>query len=479
MIGEARSPAARCRNHPVVARLAAACAPLGPAWLVGGAVRDAALGRLDRVTDWDVAVAGGGARPAAAVAAALGGTAFSLDAARGAWRVAAGRHTVDVVALRAPSIEADLALRDFTVNALAVPLAGPEELLDPLGGLADLAAGVLRSCSDRAVADDPLRALRAYRLAAGLGLSLSGELRGQIRAGAAGLARVAPERVSTEWFALLDRPEGAGRLRDLLADGVLETLLPFVREWRGLDQGSYHAYDLLEHSLRAAEAAGRLAAAPDGFPEPARLAAHLDEELEQGLTRRALLVCAALLHDIAKPETASWDGDRRRFIGHEARGGHLARKALEGLRAGRRARAAAQRIVAAHLRLFHLATQPSPTRRARLRYLRDLRTEAPEAVLLAVADERATGPEPPSLAAVERTAREVLALYWELADAREIPPLVRGRDLVEELGLAPGPRVGAILRALAEAEARGEVGTRADALALARRWLASGGGGPP
>ncbi len=468
-----------CRRHPVVARLAAVCAPFGPAWLVGGAVRDAVLGGLDRVTDWDVAVPGDGRLAAEAVAGALGGSAFPLDEDRGGWRVAAAGCTVDVTPLRAPSIEADLGLRDFTVNALAVDLSGPGELIDPTGGLGDLAAGVLRPCSARAVADDPLRALRAYRLAAGLGFALTPDARSQIRAHGQRMASVAPERVRTEWFALLGLPGGPARLRDLLADGVLEALFPFVGGWRGLDQGSYHAYDLLEHSLRAAEQAGRLAADPAGWPEPDRLAAHLDEELEQGVTRRALLVFAALVHDIAKPETASWDGDRRRFIGHEVRGGHLARKALERLRAGRRARAAIQRQVAAHLRLFHLATQPSPTRRARLRYLRDLRTEAPEAVLLAVADERATGPEPPSLPAVLRTGRDLLALYWELADTREIPPLIRGRDLVDELGLEPGPRVGEILRALAEAEARGEVGTRADALALARRWMAVGGPDDP
>ncbi|GAB4276311.1 MAG: HD domain-containing protein [Deferrisomatales bacterium] len=469
--------ARRLEREPVVGpvREALRAAGVPRAWLVGGVVRDAAWGRPGPAVDVDVAVAGNGEGPARAVAARLGGTAFALDEAQGAWRVALGRPpaatTVDVIPLRAPDLQGDLRGRDFTVNAVAFDLLGPEGVVDPLGGLEDLAAGVLRLCSGRALADDPVRVLRAYRFRAGLDLSWEPGLAAELARWAAGLRRVAPERVRTEWFAVLGLPGGARQLRAMVDEGVLQQLFPFVEQWRGFDQGEYHAYDLLEHSVRTAEAAEELAREGSGLPRSERIPGHLDQELEQGLTRKALLVFAAFFHDVAKPRTVRVEGGRRRFLTHEVEGGQQVGRLLETLRAGRRARRAAQRVVAAHLRLFQLAHQAPPTPRARMRYLHDLGDEVPEALLLSLADERATGPAAPAWDAVWRTAGELLAAHWRRLGAREIRPLLRGRDLLVELGLSEGPLVGEVLRRVAEAERDGRVSSRKEALALARRWL--------
>ncbi len=446
------------------------------AWLVGGTLRDLAAGVPRRTLDLDLAVPGDGAVPARAVAAGLGGSAFPLDEAEGAWRVALpGGGTVDVIPWRAADLDQDLRGRDFTVNALALDLLGDGGLRDPVGGLADLAAGVLRPCGPEALAADPLRVLRAFRFAAALGLAFApGLSEGLVRA-APGLSAVAPERVRAELFALLALPDGPGTLGGLADHGVLGVLFPETRGWAGFDQGSYHAHDLWEHSVRTALRVGELVRDSAGLPRPTELAAHLAEELESGVTRRALLVFAALFHDVAKPATVTDDGGRRRFLGHEVLGGQRVRRLLAGLRVGRRARTAAERVVAAHLRLFQLAHQERATRRARVRYLMDLGSEVPEALLLALADEAATGPEPPALARVTATAAEVLELYWQRRDRQPPPPLLRGRDLVKDLGLAPGPRVGAILAAVAAAEAQGDVETRAEALALAQRLAAPAG----
>src|ERR1700759_5145341 len=127
-----------------------------PAWLVGGAIRDRELGRP--TADVDVVVDGDPAIAARAIASAAGRAAcFALSEEFGAWRVSARDSSwqVDVEALRGGSLQADLALRDFTVNAVAEPVAGGEPI-DPLGGLQDLAAGRLRAAGPRAFADDPL-----------------------------------------------------------------------------------------------------------------------------------------------------------------------------------------------------------------------------------------------------------------------------------------------------------------------------------
>src|SRR5204863_30187 len=143
----------------------------------GGAVRDTVLGRA--VADVDVAVPSGALDLARRCAERLGGTCVVLDAERGAARVVTdGGLTLDLTDFRAPSLEGDLAARDFTVDALAVPLApllarGRAAIVDPTGGLADLKARRLRPAGAGVLDDDPLRALRGVRLEATLGLRLT------------------------------------------------------------------------------------------------------------------------------------------------------------------------------------------------------------------------------------------------------------------------------------------------------------------
>src|SRR5215218_6696415 len=164
------------------------------AWIVGGAVRDRLLGRA--TTDLDLALPADPKDAARTLARATGGAAFRLSGAFGAWRVVGdgGAWHIDLVVLRDGDIRADLAARDFTVNAMAEPLAGGE-LLDPHGGRADLEARRLRMVSAAALADDPLRTLRAARLAIELELALEPHTREEARRQAPGLARVAPERI--------------------------------------------------------------------------------------------------------------------------------------------------------------------------------------------------------------------------------------------------------------------------------------------
>jgi len=176
---------------------------------VGGTVRDALLGRAD--ADVDLAVPRGALALAARIAARLDATAVVLDAERGAARVAAPGVRLDISDFRAPTLEADLAARDFTVNALGVDLgrlltAGRAPIADPTGGLADLRARRLRPAGPSVLSDDPLRVLRGVRLEATLGLRLTPAAVRALRAAAPGLARVAAERVRDELVALLRVP---------------------------------------------------------------------------------------------------------------------------------------------------------------------------------------------------------------------------------------------------------------------------------
>jgi tRNA nucleotidyltransferase/poly(A) polymerase len=169
------------------------------AWFVGGAVRDELLGRP--ILDVDVACADprGTARR---YARESGGAPFPLSEEHGAWRVALdGGRTVDFVPVQGGAIEADLATRDFAVNAIAVPVAGGEPV-DPFGGRADAAARVLRAIGDGVFEADPLRLLRAVRLEDELGFRLAPHTEELVRAHAGLARRPAGERILAELLRL-------------------------------------------------------------------------------------------------------------------------------------------------------------------------------------------------------------------------------------------------------------------------------------
>jgi hypothetical protein len=175
------------------------------AWIVGGAVRDEALGRP--VVDLDIAC-----RDPESAARRYGGPVFPLSERRGAWRVALdGGRTVDFTPLR-EAIEADLATRDFSINAIARPLAGGDPV-DPYGGLDDLARGVLRAVAPSIFEDDPLRLLRAVRLEDELGFKLDPETEGILREHAELVTRPAGERILAELARL--SADGFERLAEL------------------------------------------------------------------------------------------------------------------------------------------------------------------------------------------------------------------------------------------------------------------------
>lgn len=522
------------------------------AWLVGGAVRDRLLGESPTgrpgggsgVTgtaggppdtapsqpergggssgglltgggaDLDVVLDGEPRGAARAIARAAGGAAaFALSEEYGGWRVVArdGAWQVDVERLRGDTLEQDLALRDFTVNALAEPLgdpgAGRAETIDPFGGLRDLADRRLRAVGSDAFAEDPLRVLRLVRIAVELGFEPDPPTRAQARANAEGLHGVAGERVFMELRRILDAPRAVRGLELMAEVGATPVALPELDATRGVQQSRYHHLDVYGHTLEVLDrvialtdacAGGgarlhALLAAQEQAPgllDPAQiaeyapaLAALLAEPLADGLTRGGALRWGALLHDIAKPltrEVRPADG-RVTFLGHDARGAQLAGELLGRMRASGRLRSHVAALVRHHLRLGFLVHEPQPlARRAVFAYLRGCEPVEVDVTLLSVADRLGTRGEraQESIAAHLRLAQGTLgdALRWR-ASGGPPPGLWRGDELAQELGIPLGPRVGELLEDLAEARYAGEIATRAQALEHARKHLSAAGAG--
>ena len=444
-----------------------------PAWLVGGAVRDALLGRPLR--DLDLAVAGQPEAAARTVAAALGGPVFRLSEEFGAWRAIDRRRrfVCDVAPLQGATIEDDLGRRDFTVNAMAVPLQGGAAL-DPHGGRRDLDAGVLRVLGARAYDDDPLRALRLVRLAAQLGLRPDPETERLTAAAAPRLVEPSPERVFAEMRALVTAPGALTGLELAASLGVLGAVLPELTALEGIEQSRYHHLDVFDHTLEALrrliELEGDLEAVFGELADPLRV--ELDRPLADELTRGQALRFAALLHDVAKPATRGVGrGGRVTFVGHDALGEQIVSAIFRRLRTSERLRSYVGKLTREHLVLGFLVRERPLSARAVHAYLRRTEPVEVEVTMLSCADRlatRAPGQEP-WIAAHLQLGRELMgaALRWR-AEGPPRPP-VRGDELASELGIRPGPELGELLDRLEEAVYAGEVGGRDDALALARR----------
>jgi putative nucleotidyltransferase with HDIG domain len=436
------------------------------AWLVGGAVRDRLLGRP--TDDVDVSLKGDPRKAARAIARATGGAAFQLSGAFGAWRVVGQGHAwhVDLVTLRHDDIAADLAARDFTINAMAEPLAGGE-LLDPHGGRADLDARLVRMVSEQALEDDPLRTLRAIRLVTELDLELDAETGAAAERHAREMDRVAPERV----FGELKRVVTADRARQGLelmdAYGLTAVVLPELIELRGVEQNEFHHADVLDHTLEVLDAVAALERNRDFLGD--RAADLLAEPLADELTRGGAMRFAALLHDAAKPQTRGVRPDGRvTFIGHDEVGAELARDVLRRLRASQRTLDYVAALTRHHLRLGFLVHEQPLDRRSVWRYLRATAPYTDDVTIFTVADRLATRGlnAEDAIAAHVTLARDMLA-----ADPPPGEPLIRGDDLARELGIAPGPRLGELLVQLDEDRYAGDVATREEAIERAREIL--------
>jgi len=448
------------------------------AWVVGGAVRDRLLGRAGADDDIDLVVEDDPRAAARRIARAAGGAPFALSDAFGGWRVVGPGQTwqVDVTPLQGGSLATDLAARDLTVNAMAEPLAGGD-LVDPHGGRDDLAARRLRMVGPEAFAADPLRTLRLARLACQLGFAIDPATAETARAQAAGIERVSPERVFAELKLIVAGDAALDGLAHMDMLGLVPYVLPELDTLRGVGQNPYHHRDVHGHTLEVLEAAIALEDDPAttlGEDLAAPVRALLAEPLADGLTRGGGLRFGALLHDAAKPMTRIELPDGRiGFPRHDVEGARLARDVLGRLRASERLRAYVAALTRHHLDLGFLVHQAPLDRRAIYRYLRATAPVTVDVTLLSVADRLATRGRKADAAIARHVAlaREMLAVAFAERAAGTPEPLVRGDELARELALAPGPRLGELLEAIAEARFAGEVATAEDALILARELL--------
>jgi tRNA nucleotidyltransferase/poly(A) polymerase len=331
--------------------------------------------------------------------------------------------------------------------------------------------------SRRALAEDPLRTLRAARLTVELGLDVEPATGAAVAASAGGLDRVAPERVLAELKRVVTADDPRRGLALMDAHGLTDAVLPELAALRGVEQNVYHHADVHDHTLEVLEAVAALERDPAGGGLGEAVRPLLAEPLADELTRGGGMRFAALLHDAAKPHTRGVTAEGRViFPEHDRRGAELARTVLRRLRASQRLVDYVAALCLHHLRLGFLVRERPLDRRAVWRYLRTTAPYSAEVTVFTVADRLATRGRnaDAAIAAHLDLAREMLGHALAERAAGTPPPLVRGDELAAALGLEPGPRLGAVLAQLEEDRFAGEVRTREDALRRARRLLSLG-----
>jgi poly(A) polymerase len=450
------------------------------AYLVGGALRDRLLDRDSR--DIDIAVTGDGIRAAAEVARALGGTPVTLDTEHGIGRVVLsgerGDWQLDFTSLTG-SIEADLAARDFTLNALALELTGGDAvLLDPLGGLGDIARQEIRATGPDVFRDDPLRRLRAVRLSVELGFSIQPQTEEWLAGDGASLEGVAGERIRDELLKIIRQPAPADFWRYLDRLGLVSAIFPELEAGKGVGQPEEHHWDVYEHALETAQAAAAILRqgvwryADDALMAPLvwqeKLARHFATPVGRQSDHRMILILAALLHDIAKPEKrAVAENGRIRFLEHDKAGAEMAEAVMRRLRFSGRERRAVSLLVRYHMRPTQLSPSGLPTARAIYRYFRDTGEFGIDVLFLSLADHaaaRGPGRIPEEWQRHCATVAHLVRTRYEESRRVDPPRLINGADLMRFLKLPPGPEIGQLLEQVREAQASGKLDTAEQAL---------------
>jgi len=425
------------------------------AYLVGGYVRDRLLGQESH--DVDFAIEGDALGLARTVANWMRGPFVPLDEERGTGRVVTRdehgqRVFIDFVVLQGRDITDDLSRRDFTIDAIALDINDLSRFIDPYDGRGDLEAGLVRAVSEAVFRDDPLRTLRAVRLAAELSLRIESRTEERIRREASLIAAVSAERVRDELSKTLAQPGAASSLRYLDDLGLLRAIFPETEGVKGTDQ--------FERSLEVVKALEHLHTtvlhSPISILHSDRLLSHLSQFTSGDRQRLVLLKLVAFLCGVAEDV---------RPVG----------LALRRLRFSR-GEVSLGRTIAAHRgRLGQLRAAGTITRRDVYRFFRDTGEAGLDLLLLFLADRWAAQTVRSDLDQWKGDVKFASALlrdyYERYTEVISPPKLISGDDLMETFGLEEGPRLGELLEAVREAQAIGEIRTRQEALDYVKRVL--------
>jgi tRNA nucleotidyltransferase/poly(A) polymerase len=446
------------------------------AYLVGGSVRDLLLGIIP--DDYDIAVIRFPREYALNLASCVSGHVVEMGKKNHAlYRVVSENMTFDISAIEGKTIEVDLSRRDFTINAVGYELFSGK-IIDLFGGLDDISTKKIRIVSKEVFNNDSVRLIRAYRLSAILGFDIEPETVRSIVNNVKLIKNAPGERVKAEFFKILSCPEALDCIKQMCETGLLYEMFPELVALHGCGQNSYHAFDVMDHTLAAfgmlekllkREAAFSSESADFPFPEMTG-------------QRSALLKYSILLHDIGKPVVMTIGDDGNiHFISHEIKGAELAKKISKRLKLSNSEADYADFIIRNHisaLNLFNSSGGKMPSRRALIRFFIRCGEYTPDILLHTVADIMGKGIDDERNSHFISFASCLLKEFFSDYPAIKTKPrLITGKDLIREFGLSPSPLFKKILSDIEESGISNEIKDRKEALDLAKRLVKKYSGG--
>lgn len=437
-------------------------------YLVGGAVRDALLGKS--TCDRDIAIKSA-EKFAKRIAEQFDGTFIVLDEINHIYRVVLKDKVnyLDISELQGETIEEDLLRRDFTINAIAYDLK-ENKFIDVTGGIDDLKQGVLRHIKDENFADDPLRVLRAFRFAAVTGFEMTAELKTALRKYLPLALNPAPERIHYELMKLFGGVQTAKTLLLMDEFGFLEQIFPCVKEMKKVPPNSHHHLDLFHHvveTVRQVEIAYKDA--------PIEVKEHLDKVDFGGFPRINQLKLAGFLHDIGKFSTWTVEQTgRHRFIKHDDVGSKMVVPFLKQWKFSKKQIEYISTMIKYHIYPSNVIIAPDLNEKVMMRYVRKMEDNVVDNIILARADRLSARGIDVTEEMVKNNLDgldKLLNFYLSKRETLEpIPKLLDGKEIMELKGLKPSPKLGEIIKALHESQLNGDILTKDEAVEFVKMY---------
>ncbi|MGD2186495.1 MAG: HD domain-containing protein [Desulfobacterales bacterium] len=441
------------------------------AFIVGGSIRDMLCGRSP--VDYDVAVQGDPVKFARQIESRTHGRRVEIGkAGRRIIRVVSENKIVDISKIKEESIEKDLQARDFTINAMAYDLSS-HRLIDLVGSQRDLKNKTIRMVSTDSFNRDPVRLLRAYRIAAEFQFQIEAQTQAAIKEQALLIQKSAGERIREEFFKMLQCAGSHPYLCQMADTGLLFAFLPELSALKECRQDQYHQFNVFEHTLRAfSQMEGLLGSnqkllVAKGEPASRRIT---DAQIP-------LLKFSILLHDVAKPAVQTMDTDGKlHFYGHERRSAQMAEVICRRLKCSTRNIDRIVFLVRHHTRplfLFTALNAQNETSRAVTRFFIKCAAHIPELLMCATADMLGKEKElnDRNRAFIQFVNQLLADFETDFKPKKSKTPIITGRDLIHEFGLKPSPRFKKILDRVEEERLSRSDMTRKDALALVKKLI--------
>ncbi|HPJ12539.1 MAG TPA: HD domain-containing protein [Caldisericia bacterium] len=447
-------------------------------FLVGGCIRDSALHISKKNLDLDFIIKPFEKTKEATILfnTILRGHFFPLDEQRKIFRIHANSMQLDLNGIRGDELIDDMFQRDFSMNAIYTPLStflqqaqihpSRVSVVDFFNGISDLTYRNIRAHNPSTFKEDPLRILRAFRIASQIQGTIDPDTYQEMVETKHEIKKCAQERIREEFVKILAQPKSHQWVFAMEETGILSTFFPFFDWYTEIDNCFTSWLQLQKHVKAGLQYLEEIFVRihQNDFPFSEKLQYVLDTQLQPETTFEVAMKIAILLHDIGKPDTLRVVKDRLRFFEHENVGVKVAKEYLQEMHFSTKEIRFISELIQWHMRPHNLSNVDNLTQRARYRFFRDTSPYSIPILLIALADAYATRMVPmKELPHYEDFLHDMLQYAFTPGTTNQIP-FLNGNEIMEVTGLPPGKNIGYLQSKLLEEQSVGNVQSKENAI---------------